>query len=40
MTGWTFFFTLIGAGTLAAQVFRVVEYIERPSHSCRRAAAR
>lgn len=40
MTGWTFFFTVIGVCTLTAQVFRVVDLIERPTRSCRRAAAR
>lgn len=40
MTGWSFFFTLLGVATLTAQVFRVVDYIERPTHSCRRASTR
>lgn len=39
MTGWTLFFTLIGVGTLAAQVLRVVDYIERPAHPYHQAAA-
>ena len=40
MTGWSFFFTLMGVATLAAQVFRVVDYIERPAQHPRRSAAR
>lgn len=40
MTGWSFFFTLMGVATLAAQVFRVVDYIERPARHPRRSAAR
>ena len=39
MTGWGFFFTLMGVATLAAQVFRVVDYIERPARHPRRSAA-
>lgn len=41
MTGWSFFFVLVGVAFLAAQVFRVVDAIERPARrSHRRAAAR
>ena len=40
MIGWSFFFTLMGVATLAAQVFRVVDYIERPARHPRRSAAR
>ena len=41
MIGWSFFFMLVGVSTLAAQVFRVVDYIEKPAqHAHRRAAAR
>lgn len=29
MTGWTFFFMLIGVGTLTAQLFKVIDVIER-----------
>ena len=32
MTFWSFLCALVGAGTLAAQVFRLVAYIERPAH--------
>lgn len=37
MTGWTLFFVLLGAAFLTAQLFRLIELIERPSRS--RAAA-
>lgn len=41
MTGWTFFFILVGVVFLTAQVFRVIDYIERPTHrSHRRTMAR
>lgn len=30
MTGWTFFFVVLGVGTLTAQLFRVIDAIERP----------
>ena len=39
MTGWSFFFTLMWVATLAAQVFRVVDYIERPAQHSRRSTA-
>ena len=29
MTGWTFFFMLPGVGTLTAQLFKVIDVIER-----------
>lgn len=29
MTGWTFFFMLVGVGTLTAQLFRVIDWVER-----------
>lgn len=29
MTGWTFFFMLLGVGTLTAQLFKVIDVIER-----------
>lgn len=38
MTGWSFFFVLTGVATLAAQVMRVVDYIERPAAPRRRRA--
>lgn len=41
MTGWSFFFVLIGVAVLAAQVFRIIDAIERPARrSHRRAVAR
>ena len=40
MTGWSFFFVLIGVAFLAAQLFRIVDAIERPARRSRRTAAR
>ena len=40
MIGWSFFFMLVGVSTLASQVFRVVDYLERPARRPRQAAAR
>ncbi len=41
MTGWTFFFILIGVVFLTTQLFRVIDAIERPvRHRSRRAAVR
>ncbi len=31
MTGWTLFFTVIGVSVLTAQLFRVIDVIERPA---------
>lgn len=31
MTGWSMFFILVGVGFLTAQVFRLVDAIERPA---------
>lgn len=31
MTGWTLFFVALGAATATAQLFRVIDAIERPS---------
>lgn len=31
MTGWTFFFVVLGVSTLTAQLFRVIDAIERPT---------
>lgn len=36
MTGWTFFFILVGVVFLTSQFFRVIDAIERPSHRSRR----
>lgn len=38
MTGWTFFFILVGVVFLTAQLFRVIDYIERPAQRSRRQA--
>ena len=41
MTGWTLFFILVGVIYLTAQLFRVIDAIERPArHTRRRAAVR
>ena len=41
MTGWTLFLILVGVTYLTAQLFRVIDAIERPArHSHRRAAVR
>ena len=41
MTGWTVFFVLVGVVFLTAQLFRVIDAIERPArHSRRRSALR
>ena len=40
MTGWSLFFVLVGVAFLTAQVFRLVDAIERPARRrSRRAAA-
>lgn len=39
MTGWSFFFVVVGVAFLAAQVFRLVDAIERPAQRPRRRAA-
>lgn len=31
MTGWTLFFTLLGVAILTAQLFRLIDLIERPA---------
>ena len=41
MTGWSLFFTVVGVTSLCAQLFRVIDMIERPvRRSHRRAMAR
>ncbi len=40
MSGWTFFFILVGVVFLTYQFFRVIDYIERPSNRARPTAAR
>ena len=40
MTGWEFFFIVLGISSLTAQLFRLVDFIERPARrSTRRRAA-
>jgi hypothetical protein len=39
MTGWTFFFILVGVTCLTAQLFRIIDAIERPARRSRRHAA-
>ncbi len=31
MTGWTFFFVLVGVVFMTAQLFRLINYIDRPT---------
>lgn len=38
MTGWSFFFVLVGVVFLTAQLFRVIDAIERPNRRSRRRA--
>jgi len=41
MSGWTFFFVLMGVVFLTSQLFRIVDAIERPARRAhRRAMAR
>jgi hypothetical protein len=42
MTGWAFFFTVLGITVIAAQLFRIIDIIERPArrHTGRVAAVR
>lgn len=35
MTGWTFFFTILGVAALTAQFFRLIDLIEHPSGRAR-----
>ena len=39
MTGWTFFFMLVGVAFFTAQLFRLVDAIERPASRRRRRRA-
>lgn len=36
MTGWTLFFTLLGVAVVTAQLFRIIDAIERPARHTRR----
>ena len=38
MTGWSFFFVLMCVAALAAQLFRIIDAIERPARRSRRRA--
>ena len=38
MTGWSFFFILVGVAFLTAQLFRIIDAIERPARRPRRRA--
>ena len=40
MSGAALFFVMLGAATLTAQVFRILDAIEQPSHRRRRATIR
>ena len=40
MTGWTLFLTMVGIAFLTAQLFRVIDVIERPSRDPHHTAAR
>ena len=40
MTGWTLFFTMVGVAFLTAQLFRVIDVIERPSRAPHHTVAR
>lgn len=35
MTGWTLFLVILGAALLTAQLFRLIDLIERPSRRTR-----
>ena len=39
MTGWTFFFTLIGVVFLTTQLFRIIDVIEQPARRSHRRQA-
>lgn len=38
MTGWTLFFIIVGVAVLTAQLFRVIDAIDRPSRRTDRGA--
>lgn len=40
MTGWTLFFIIIGVAVLTAQLFRIIDAIERPSRRMSRGTPR
>ena len=39
MTAWTLFLTIVGVAFLTAQLFRLIDLIERPSRRSRREMA-
>lgn len=39
MNGWEFFFILVGIVSLTHQLFRVIDFIERPARRHRRHSA-
>ena len=39
MTGWSFFFILVGVVSLTVQLFRIIDAIERPTRRAHRRAA-
>ena len=38
MTGWTYFFLVLGVAFMTMQLFRVIDAIERPARRSRRRA--
>ena len=40
MTSWTLFFTMVGVSFLTAQLFRIIDLIERPARPFRHTAER
>ena len=40
MTGWTLFLTVVGIAFVTAQLFRLIDLIERPARHPRPAACR
>ncbi|MDE6455296.1 MAG: hypothetical protein K2L38_05200 [Dysosmobacter sp.] len=36
MSGWTLFFTILGVAILTAQLFRLIDLIERPARRSRK----
>ena len=38
MTGWTYFFIILGGAFMTMQLFRVIDAIERPARRSRRRA--
>ena len=38
MTGWTYFFIILGVAFMTMQLFRLIDAIERPARRSRRRA--